>query len=247
VREDHPDERYLFLSDIIPTAWQGVKWADIGPGDTLAVIGLGPVGQFAARIGRHLGADRVIGIDLVPERLAMAKRHGVETIDLTDVDDVTEAVLELTDGRGADGVLEAVGMEAHGSPLGKAAHTLVGALPDKLAKPVVDKLAVDRLGALRPALKMVRRGGTVSISGVYGGELDPLPMMEMFDRGITIRMGQCHVKRWIDEILPVVEDDKDPLGTLDMTTHHLPLEQAPHGYDIFQKKTDGCIKVVLNP
>ena len=103
------------------------------------------------------------------------------------------------------------------------------------------------LDALHTAVKAVRRGGTVSVVGVYAGQLDPLPMMEMFDRGITIRMGQCHVKRWIDEILPVVEDDKDPLGTLDMTTHHLPLEQAPHGYDIFQKKADGCIKVVLNP
>ena len=250
VAHEHPDERYLFLSDILPTAWQGVKYADVGPGVTLAVVGLGPVGQFATRIGRYLGAERVIGIDSVPERLAMARRHGVEVVDSSDLgraDDVAEAVLEMTGGRGADGVVEAVGMEAHDSPLGKAAHAVVGALPDALATPMIDKLAVDRLGALRPALKMARRGGTVSISGVYGGETDPLPMMEMFDRGLTLRMGQCHVKRWVEEILPVVEDDTDPLGTLDLTTHHLPLEQAPHGYDIFQNKQDSCIKVVLNP
>jgi len=244
---EHPDERYLFLSDIIPTAWQGVKFADVGQGDTLAVLGLGPVGQFAARIGRYLGAERVIGVDSVPERLEMARRHGIETIDMSDGDDVAEAVIELTGGRGADGAVEAVGMEAHHSPVGKAAHAAVGLLPDALAKPMVDKMAIDRLGALRPALKAVRRGGTVSVSGVYGGEVDPLPMMEMFDRGITMRMGQCHVKRWIDEIMPAIEDDEDPLGTLDMTTHHMPLEQAPKGYEIFQKKQDSCIKVVLQP
>ena len=242
-----PDERYLYLSDIVPTAWQAVRFADMQEGDTLAVVGLGPVGQFAARIGRHLGAGRVIGVDSVPERLDMARRHGIETVDMNEVGDVAEAVLEMTGGRGADGVVEAVGMEAHDSPAGKAAHTAVGMLPDALAKPMMDKMGVDRLGALRTALKAVRRGGTVSVSGVYGGEADPLPMMEMFDRGITMRMGQCHVKRWIDEIMPVVEDDADPLGTLDMTTHHLPLEQAPHGYEIFQKKEDSCIKVVLNP
>ena len=245
--DDHPDERYLFLSDIIPTAWQGVKWADLQQGDTLAVIGLGPVGQFAARIGKYLGAERVIGVDSVPERLEMARRHGIETIDMTTVDDVAEAIIELTGGRGADGVVEAVGMEAHDSPLGKAAHTVVGLLPDAVAKPMMDKMGVDRLGALRPALKSARRGGTVSVSGVYGGELDPLPMMEMFDRGLTVRMGQCHVKRWIDEIMPAIQDDSDPLGTLDMTTHHMPLDQAPHGYEIFQKKEDRCIKVLLHP
>ena len=247
VPHEHPDERYLFLSDIIPTAWQGVKFADVGKGDTLAVFGLGPVGQFAGRIGRYLGAARVIGVDSVPERLEMAQRHGIEPLDMRGVDDVAEVILDLTGGRGADGVVEAVGMEAHDSPIGKLAHAAVGLLPDALAKPVVDKMAIDRLGALRPALKAVRRGGTVSVSGVYGGEVDPLPMMEMFDRGLTMRMGQCHVKRWIDEIMPVVEDDSDPLGTLDMTTHHLPLEQAPHGYEIFQNKEDHCIKVVLNP
>jgi threonine dehydrogenase-like Zn-dependent dehydrogenase len=247
VPDEHPDERFLFLSDILPTAWQAVKYADLPPDGTLAVLGLGPVGQFAARIGRHLGASRVFGVDSVPERLEMARRHGIETLDKREVDNVAEALIEMTGGRGPDGVIDAVGMEADDSPMGKAAHTLVAALPDVLANPLADRMAVDRLGALRTAVKAVRRGGTVSISGVYGGEIDPMPLMEMFDRGITMRMGQCHVKRWIDDILPAVMDDSDPLGTLDMTTHHLPLDQAPHGYEIFQKKQDGCIKVVLNP
>ena len=247
VPDGTPDERFLFLSDIIPTAWQAVKFAEVPADGTLAVLGLGPVGQFTARIARHLGASRVIAVDSVPERLEMARRHGIETIDSNGVDDVAEALIELTGGRGPDGVVDAVGMEAHDSPVGKAAHAAVGLLPDALAKPLTDKMAIDRLGALRTAVKAVRRGGTVSVSGVYGGEADPLPMMEMFDRGISMRMGQCHVKRWIDDILPAVLDDADPLGTLDMTTHHLPLDQAPKGYEIFQKKQDNCIKVVLNP
>jgi threonine dehydrogenase-like Zn-dependent dehydrogenase len=247
VPDEGPDEQFLFLSDILPTAWQAVQFADLSEGDTVAVLGLGPVGQFTSRIARHRGAARVIAVDDVPERLAMARRHGIETVDSSDVDDVSAILLEMTGGRGPDGVVDAVGMEAHDSPVGKLAHTAVGALPDVVAKPLTDRMALDRLGALRTALKSVRRGGTVSVSGVYGGEVDPLPMMEMFDRGITMRMGQCHVKRWIDDLMPVVLDDTDPLGTLDMTTHHLPLDQAPHGYEIFQKKQDACIKVVLNP
>jgi len=247
VPDEHPDERFLFLSDILPTAWQAVAFAELPDDGTLAVLGAGPVGQFCARIGHHLGAPRVIVVDSVPERLEMARRHGAETVDSTDVDDVAEALIEMTSGRGPDGVIDAVGMEAHDSPAGKAAHAAVAALPDAVANPIADKMAVDRMGALRTAIKSVRRGGTVSVSGVYGGEVDPMPMMEMFDRGITMRMGQCHVKRWIDDILPAVMDDSDPLGTLDMTTHHLPLDQAPHGYEIFQKKQDNCIKVILHP
>jgi len=247
VPDGPPDEQFLFLSDILPTAWQAVKFAELPPGGTLAVLGLGPVGQFTARIARHLGAERVIGVDNVPERLEMARRHGIEVIDNNDVDDVPAQLIDMTGGRGPDGVVDAVGMEAHGSPAGKLAHAVVGVLPDAVAKPMADKMALDRMGALRTAVKSVRRGGTVSVSGVYGGEADPMPMMEMFDRGITMRMGQCHVKRWIDDIMPAVLDDADPLGTLDMTTHHLPLDQAPHGYEIFQKKQDDCIKVVLNP
>ena len=247
VPHEQPDERFLFLSDILPTAWQAVQFAEVPRDGILAVLGLGPVGQLSARIGRHLGASRVIAVDSVPERLAMARRHGIETLDSRDVDDVATALIEMTAGRGPDGVIDAVGMEAHDSPVGKAAHTAVGLLPDALAKPLTDTMAIDRLGALRTALKAVRRGGTVSVSGVYGGEVDPLPMMEMFDRGISMRMGQCHVKRWIPDLLPLVLDDADPLGTLDLTTHHLPLDQAPHGYEIFQKKQDDCIKVVLHP
>jgi threonine dehydrogenase-like Zn-dependent dehydrogenase len=153
----------------------------------------------------------------------------------------------MTDGRGPDAVIDAVGMEAHGSPNAKVAQSLVGLLPDAVAQPLTDRFAVDRLDALTTALKAVRRGGTVSLSGVYGGEVDPLPMMEMFDRGIQLRMGQCHVKRWIDDILPLVLDDADPLGTEDLATHVLPLEEAPHGYEIFQRKEDNCVKVLLTP
>jgi threonine dehydrogenase-like Zn-dependent dehydrogenase len=247
VPPDHSDQRFLYLSDILPTAWQAVQYADVPSGGTLAVIGLGPVGQFAARIGRQLGAERVIGVDLVPERLALAAAHGVETLDLRAVDDVAATLIEMTGGRGPDSVVEAVGMEAHGSPAAKAAQTAVGLLPDALARPLIDRMAIDRMAALHTALKAVRRAGTVSISGVYGGEMDPMPMMEMFDRGITLRMGQCHVKRWVDDILPLVLDPSDPLGTEDLATHLLPLAEAPHGYRIFQAKDDACVKVILQP
>ncbi|SBT67589.1 Threonine dehydrogenase [Micromonospora sediminicola] len=241
------DERWLYLSDILPTAWQAVKYADTPPGGTLAVFGLGPVGQFSARIGRHLGAGRVIGLDLVPERLEMARRHGIEVLDVSQLDDVPGALIDLVDGRGPDAVIDAVGMEAHGAPLGKVAQTAAGLLPDKLAQAMTDKAGVDRLVVLHAALKAVRRGGTVSISGVYGGEQDPMPLMEMFDRGIQLRMGQCHVRRWVDEIIPLLEGDDDPLGVEDLRTHRLPLAQAPQAYEMFQKKEDGCVKVVLAP
>jgi threonine dehydrogenase-like Zn-dependent dehydrogenase len=246
VPEAGPDERYLYLSDVLPTSWQAVKYADTPPGGTLAVFGLGPVGQMSARIGRHLGAERVIGLDLVPERLEMARRHGIEAVDVSDLDDVPAALIEMTGGRGPDAVIDAVGMEAHGSPAGKFAQAAAGLLPDKLADPLIDKAGVDRLVVLHAAVKSVRRGGTVSISGVYGGEQDPMPMMEMFDRGIQLRMGQCHVRRWIDDIMPLLTDD-DPLGVEDLRTHRMSLSDAPHAYDIFQKKEDGCIKVVLQP
>lgn len=253
VPDGPPDEQFLYLSDILPTAWQAVCYADVPRDGTLAVLGLGPVGQLATRIGRLLGAGRVIGVDRVPERRALAARFGVETVDPDQLDDTADALIEMTDGRGPDSVVDAVGMEAHGhdapavNKLVEVTQKATGLLPDPIAQKVTDRVAVDRLDALLAAVKGVRRGGTVSISGVYGGEADPLPMMEMFDRGIQIRMGQAHVKRWIDDIMPYVLDDADPLGVRDLATHRLPLADAPHGYEIFRDKSDGCIKVVLHP
>ncbi len=246
VPDEGADERYLYLSDILPTAWQGVAYADVPEEGTLAVLGLGPVGQLAGRIAVHQGR-RVIGVDRVPERLDLARSFGMETIDLDEVDDVAEALIELTGGRGADGVLDAVGMEAHGNPVMETAIKAVGMLPDAVAKPMVDTMGIDRIAALTTAIKGVRRGGTVSVSGVYGGEVNPMPLMEMFDRGITMRLGQCHVKRWIDDIMPVVQQDGDVLGLETLATHRPSLEEAPEYYKIFQEKADGCIKVVLKP
>ena len=246
VPEGTPDERFLYLSDVLPTAWQGVEFAEVPEGGTLAIFGLGPIGQMAARIAAHRG-HRVIAVDLVAERLEMARRYGIETIDLGEVDDAPEAIREVTEGRGADSVLEAVGMEAHGAPIGKLAHDATGMLPDFLAKPMMERVAVDRMSALHDSFDACRRGGTVSISGVYGGQLDPFPMMDLFDKGLTIRMGQAHVRRWTDDILPLVTDEEDPLGTEDFATHTIPLDKAPDAYETFQRKQDGAIKVVMQP
>ena len=242
-----PDDRFLFLSDVLPTAWQAVEYAGVPDGGSVAVVGLGPIGQMAARIAAHRGASRVIGLDLVPERLAMARRHGIDVIDVRAVDDVGEAVRDLTDGRGVDSSIDAVGMEAHGSPVASGAQRVAGFLPDKLAAAVIEKAGVDRLAALQTAFEVVRRAGTVSIVGVYGGAADPVDMMQLFDKGLTLRMGQANVKRWIDDLLPLVSDAADPLGVLDLRTHRVALEEAPAAYDMFQKKADGCIKVVLDP
>jgi threonine dehydrogenase-like Zn-dependent dehydrogenase len=253
VPPDGPDEQYLFLSDVLPTAYQAVAYADTPNDGTLAVLGLGPIGQFSARIARHLGVERVIGVDTVPERRAAAARFGVETLDPDQTADTASVLIEMTGGRGPDSVIDAVGMEAHGheeavgNKLAEVAQRATGLLPDSLAQKITDVAAVDRLDALHVAVKAVRRGGTVSISGVYGGEVDPMPMMEMFDRGVQLRMGQAHVKRWIDDLMPLVCDSGDPLGVVGFATHHLSLEQAPHGYEIFRNKDDGCIKVVLQP
>ncbi|MEV4642461.1 zinc-dependent alcohol dehydrogenase [Actinoplanes sp. NPDC049548] len=247
VPDGHPDERYLFLSDVLTTSWQAAKWADVAPGCTAFVTGLGPIGQMTARILRHLGAERVIATDNVPERLEMARRHGIEAINFDEVDDVPAAVLDLTSGRGADSVVEAVGMEAHGTPFQEFAQKAAGLLPDAVARKAIDKAGVDRMAALRTAFAAVRRAGTVSIIGVYGGQADPFPMFDLFDKGVTLRMGQAHVKHWVDDILPLLTGDDDPLGVDDLVTHRMPLEEAPHAYDIFKKKEDGCIKVVLKP
>ncbi len=242
-----PDDRFVYLSDVLPTSWQAVQYADVPPGGTLAVLGLGPIGDMCTRVAQHLGAGRVIGIDLVPERLERARAHGVETFDLIGSDDLVGAVREATDGRGPDAVIDAVGMEAHGSPLGKVAQQLGGLLPDALARPVIERAGVDRLAALHLAIDLVRRGGTVSLSGVYGGNLDPMPMMSMFDKQVQLRMGQANVRRWVDDILPLLGDDDDPLGVDTFATHRLPLQDAPRAYEIFQKKQDGAIKVLLQP
>jgi threonine dehydrogenase-like Zn-dependent dehydrogenase len=241
-----PDERYVYLSDVLPTAWQAVAYADVPQGRTLAVLGLGPIGDMAARIASHQGA-RVIGVDLVPERLERARSRGVEVVNLDDhTDDLGDVVRELTDGRGADSVIDAVGMEAHGSPVPKFAQTLAGFLPDAIAQPMMQKVGVDRLTALYSAIDVVRRGGTISLSGVYGGAADPLPMLTLFDKQVQLRMGQANVKRWIDDILPLLTDE-DPLGVDTFATHRLSLDEAPDAYETFQKKEDGMVKVVLKP
>ncbi|WP_212998090.1 zinc-dependent alcohol dehydrogenase [Winogradskya consettensis] len=247
VPDGHPDERYLFLSDVLTTSWQAAKFADIAPGDTVVVTGLGPIGQMSARIARHLGAGRVIAIDNVPERLAMAQRHGIEVLNFDEVDDIPAAIRDQTAGRGADSVIEAVGMEAHGTPFQSAAMKAAGMLPDAIARKATEKFGVDRMGALRTAFDAVRRAGTISIIGVYGGNADPFPMMDLFDKGVTLRMGQAHVKRWVDDVLPLLTGDDDPLGVDDLVTHRVPLEGAPDAYEMFKNKSDGCIKVVLKP
>jgi threonine dehydrogenase-like Zn-dependent dehydrogenase len=247
VIEGPPDDRFLFLSDVLPTAWQAVQYAQIPDGGSVAVIGLGPVGEMSCRIAQHLGAANVIGLDLVPERLARSKGHGVHTIDVSATDDVPGAVRDLTDGRGPDAAIDAVGLEAHGAPGGKLAHTLAALMPDAVARKVMQTAGVDRLSALRAAVAIVRRGGTVSLSGVYGGTADPLNMLQMFDKQLTLRMGQANVRRWIGEILPLLEGDGDPLGVDGFATHHLPLGEAPQAYETFQKKEDGAFKIVFQP
>ncbi|MFF0117306.1 zinc-dependent alcohol dehydrogenase [Streptomyces prasinus] len=248
--DGEPDERYLYLSDVVPTAWQAVEYAGIPDGGSVVVLGLGPIGQMSARIARHRGAARVIGVDLVPERPAMARRHGIDTLDLRDVDDLPEAVRDLTGGRGPDGVIDAVGMEAHGSLGSSVAEAIqkgANLLPDALARPVIKNLGVDRLGALHLAISTVRRGGTISLSGIYDGVVDPVPMLELFDKQVNLRMGQANVRHWTDDLMPLVSDPADPLGVLDLRTHRLSLEDGPEAYETFQKKQDGAIKIVLDP
>ncbi|GAB3884089.1 zinc-dependent alcohol dehydrogenase [Microbispora bryophytorum] len=246
VPDGPPDERFVYLSDVLPTSWQAVEWAEVPDGGSVTVFGLGPIGQMSARIARHRGY-RVIGVDIVPERLEMARRHGIEVIDGNETDDVPEAIRSMTAGRGTDSVIDAVGMEAHGYTVGKLAQTVTGMLPDRAAAAMMTRAGLDRLAALQDAIETVRRGGTISVSGVYGGMTDPMPMLQMFDKGITLRMGQAHVKRWVDDLMPLLTGDGDPLGVEDLATHRLPLDQAPHGYEIFQKKEDGAIKVLLTP
>ena len=244
VGDEQPDHRYLFLSDILPTAWQAVEYAGIQEGDSLGVYGLGPVGQLVARIAHHREID-VFAVEPSEERQTMAARQGIDVFSPSN--DTHDAIRDATGGRGPDAVIDAVGMEAHGSPFAKAAQDVVAALPDSMGQKAMENAGADRMSALYSAIDLVRRGGTVSISGVYGGAADPMPMLTLFDKQIQVRMGQCNVKSWIDDILPLVEDPSDPLGLDDFVTHRLPLEEAPRGYDIFQHKRDGCLKVVLDP
>lgn len=243
-----PDDRYLFLSDVLPTAWQAVEYANVPDGGTLVVLGAGPIGDMAARIGLHRG-HRVIAVDLVPERLARVAGRGAETVDIADMDtdDLGDRVRELTHGRGADSVIDAVGMEAHGSGGAKTLHKLVGLLPDAVAEPLMLKAGIDRLAALNSAFDAARRGGTVSISGVYGGATDPMPLFSMFDKQVTVKMGQANVRRWSDDILALLNQDEDVLGVESFATHHLSLDEAPEAYAKFQAKEDGMVKVVFRP
>lgn len=245
--KDFDDERFLYLSDILPTAWQGVKYANVGEEDTLAVLGLGPVGQLAVRSAKLQGVKRIIAVDRVDERLALAKSWGIETVDMREVDEVSDTLVDMTDGRGPDGVLDAVGMEAHGNPIAEKIVAGAARLPKPLGRKAIETAGIDRLDALHTAIHSVRRAGTVSVSGVYGGMADPMPMMEMFDKGISMRMGQCHVRHWTDELLEIASRPEDVLGLESLATHHVSLEDAPEMYKIFQKKKDGCIKVVLKP
>ncbi|MBC3989159.1 glutathione-dependent formaldehyde dehydrogenase [Streptomyces sp. AC563] len=240
-----PDDRFVYLSDVLPTAWQAVAYADIPPGGSVTVLGLGPIGDMAARVALHRGASQVIGVDLVPERLARARARGVHTLDLNAYGkDLGDEVRRLTDGRGTDAVIDAVGMEAHGAAPIKAAQQLVGKLPSKIGQRVMGRAGMDSMAAFNLAVDVVRRGGTISLSGVYGGAMDPVPMMTLFDKQIQLRMGQANVRRWVPDILPLL-DETDVLGVDDFATHRLPLEQAPDAYRTFQAKEDGMIKTLL--
>ncbi|MDQ3849615.1 MAG: glutathione-dependent formaldehyde dehydrogenase [Actinomycetota bacterium] len=246
VPDGPPDERFVYLSDVLPTAWQAVEYADIPDGGSVVVLGLGPIGDMACRIAQHRG-HRVMGVDLVPDRLARVQARGVEVLDLdAQGDELPAQIREMTGGRGPDSVIDAVGMEAHGAPGAKLAHRLAGMLPDAVTQRMMSTAGIDRLNALYLAIDIVRRGGTISLSGVYGGMADPLPMLTLFDKQIQLRMGQANVKRWVDHIMPLVTDG-DPLGVEGFATHRLPLHEAPQAYETFQKKQDGAVKVVLRP
>jgi threonine dehydrogenase-like Zn-dependent dehydrogenase len=246
VPEGPPDDRFLYLSDVLPTSWQAVEYASVPDGGSVTVLGLGPIGDMSSRIALHRGY-RVIGVDLVPERLERARARGVEVLNLSEhEDDLAETIRSMTDGRGTDSVIDAVGMEAHGSPGAKLAQQMTSMLPDAIAQKMIERAGIDRLHALYLAIDIVRRGGTISLSGVYGGMADPMPMLTLFDKQIQLRMGQANVKRWVDDIMPLLVDG-DPLGVEGFATHHLPLDQGPEAYEMFQKKDDGAVKVVLQP
>jgi threonine dehydrogenase-like Zn-dependent dehydrogenase len=247
VPEGPPDDRFIFLSDVLPTAWQAVEYAAVPKGGSLVVLGLGPIGDMCTRVAMQQGAGQVIGVDLVPERLERARREGVTVLDLEQSNDVTDAVRDITDDRGPDAVIDAVGMEAHGAAMARLAQESATLMPARFAEKVMERAGVDRLSALYLAIELVRRGGTISIVGVYSGMIDPMPMMKLFDKQVQVRMGQANVCRWVDDIMPLLLSADDPLGVERFATHHLPLEQAPNAYAMFQHKRDGAVKVVLRP
>ncbi|MFE1251328.1 zinc-dependent alcohol dehydrogenase [Streptomyces sp. NPDC058735] len=249
VPEGPSDDRFVYLSDVLPTAWQAVAYAGIPQGGSVAVLGLGPIGDMACRVAQVQGAGRVFGVDLVPERLRRAKARGVETYDLRSFDSEKElvaAIQDQTDGRGPDAVIDAVGTEAHGSAAARLVQNASALLPRKISGPIAERFSVDRLAALYTAIDLVRRGGTISLSGVYGGMADPIPLLTLFDKQIQLRMGQANVRRWSDEIIPYLTDE-DPLGVDDFATHRVPLSEAPHAYGMFQRKEDGAVKVLMRP
>ncbi len=228
------DEQVLFLTDIFPTGYMAAENCNIQPGDTVAVWGCGPVGQFAIRSAFMLGADRVIAIDRIPERLQMAAAAKAEIINYEEMD-AGEAVTEMTGGRGPDACIDAVGMEAHGTGL--------DALYDKAKQAV--RLESDRPTALRQVILACRKGGTVSIPGVYGGFVDKVPLGAAFNKGLTMKMGQTHVHRYLRPLLDRVQ--KGEIDPSFVITHRMKLDEAPHAYEIFKQKKDNCIKVVLKP
>ncbi|MEG5015094.1 MULTISPECIES: zinc-dependent alcohol dehydrogenase [unclassified Microcoleus] len=228
------DEQVLFLTDIFPTGYMAAENCNIQPGDTVAVWGCGPVGQFAIRSAFMLGADRVIAIDRIPERLQMAAAAKAEIINYEEMD-AGEAVTEMTGGRGPDSCIDAVGMEAHGTGL--------DALYDKAKQAV--RLESDRPTALRQVILACRKGGTVSIPGVYGGFVDKVPLGAAFNKGLTMKMGQTHVHRYLRPLLDRVQ--KGEIDPSFVITHRMKLDEAPHAYEIFKQKKDNCIKVVLKP
>ncbi len=236
VPDDLPDEKVLFLGDIFPTGYMAAENCGIKDGDAVAIWGAGPVGLMAALSCDLLGAERVIVIDKVPERLAMARDNlGAQVINEDEAKDLTEELLELTGGRGPDAVIEAVGMEAHGDGPGgvydRAKHAL--------------RMETDRPTALRQAIHACRPGGTVSIPGVYGGAVDKMPMGTAFGKGLTFRMGQTHTHRYMRPLLRrVANGEVDPSFII---THRLPIDRAPWAYKAFRDKEDGCVKVVLKP
>ncbi len=230
------DEQVLFLTDIFPTGYMAAENCNIQPGDTVAVWGCGPVGQFAIRSAFMLGAARVIAIDDIPERLQMANEiGGAETIDFSKADNLIDTLKEMTGGRGPDSCIDAVGMEAHGYGMDAAYDW---------AKQQV-RLQTDRPTVLRYCIQACRKGGTVSVPGVYGGVIDKVPMGAFMNKGLTMKTGQTHVMRYLPKLMDHIQNgDIDPSFVI---THRFRLEDAPHAYDIFYKKEDHCIKVVLKP